>query len=159
MVYLDTRWFRPDASAFDLPEIRGPYDSNYAWSPSVVSWVMNTVEEKGTEAIEYWSLYCTSTAEFLVVYKLSKEWNILSNCCKCLLVKLVQKPKIKMHVWMKHCITTAQTFNDLSYLFINWLAYLYGRIQSPSPDHMPDRREGITRAEGFGFACIDTQAS
>ena len=26
-------------------------------------------------------------------------------------------------------------------------------------DVMPDRREGITRAAGFGFACIDTQAS
>ena len=45
------------------------------------------------------------------------------------------------------------------YLLTNWLAYLYGRIQSPRPDVMPDRREGITRAEGFGFACIDTQAS
>ena len=38
-------------------------------------------------------------------------------------------------------------------------AYLYGRIQSPRPDVMPDRREGITRAAGFVFACIDTQAS
>ena len=45
------------------------------------------------------------------------------------------------------------------YLLTNWLAYLYGRIQSPRPDVMPDRREGITRAAGFGFACIDTQAS
>ena len=45
------------------------------------------------------------------------------------------------------------------YLLINWLAYLYGRIQSPKPDVMPDRREGITRAAVFGFACIDTQAS
>ena len=47
----------------------------------------------------------------------------------------------------------------LSYLFTNWLAYLYGRMQSPRPDVMPDRREGITRDAGFGFACIDTQAS
>ena len=47
----------------------------------------------------------------------------------------------------------------LSYLLTNWLAYLYGRIQSPRPDVMPDRREGITRAAGFVFACIDTQAS
>ena len=46
-----------------------------------------------------------------------------------------------------------------SYLLTNWLAYLYGRIQSPRPDVMPDRREGITRAASFGFACIDTQAS
>ena len=35
------------------------------------------------------------------------------------------------------------------YLLTNWLAYLYGRIQSPRPDV----------AAGFGFACIDTQAS
>ena len=48
---------------------------------------------------------------------------------------------------------------SLSYLLTNWFAYLYGRIQSPRPDVMPDRREGITRAAGFGFACIDTQAS
>ena len=45
------------------------------------------------------------------------------------------------------------------YLLTNWLEYLYGRIQSPRPDVMPDRREGITRAAGFVFACIDTQAS
>ena len=45
------------------------------------------------------------------------------------------------------------------YLLTNWLAYLNGRIQSPRPDVMPDRREGITRAAGFGFACTDTQAS
>ena len=47
----------------------------------------------------------------------------------------------------------------LYYLLTNWLAYLYGRIQSPRPDVMPDRREGITRAAGFVFACIDTQTS
>ena len=40
------------------------------------------------------------------------------------------------------------------YLLTYWLAYLYGRIQSPRPV-----REGITRAAGFVFACIDTQAS
>ena len=45
------------------------------------------------------------------------------------------------------------------YLLTNWLAYLYRRIQSPRPDVMPDRREGITRPAGFVFACIDTQAS
>ena len=49
--------------------------------------------------------------------------------------------------------------NMLFYLLTNWLAYLYRRIQSPRPDVMPDRREGITRAAGFVFACIDTQAS
>ena len=27
------------------------------------------------------------------------------------------------------------------YLLTNWLAYLYGRIQSPRPDVIPDRRE------------------
>ena len=45
------------------------------------------------------------------------------------------------------------------YLLTNWFAYQYGRIQSPRPDVMPDRREGITRAAGFVFACIDTQTS
>ena len=47
----------------------------------------------------------------------------------------------------------------LFYLLTDWLAYLYRRIRSPKPDVMPDRREGITRAAGFGFACIDTLAS
>ena len=42
----------------------------------------------------------------------------------------------------------------LYYLPTNWLAYLYGRIQSPRPNVMPDRREGITRAAGFVFACM-----
>ena len=50
-------------------------------------------------------------------------------------------------------------FDVLNYLLTNWFAYLYGRIQSPRPAVMLDRREGITRAAGFGFACIDTQAS
>ena len=45
------------------------------------------------------------------------------------------------------------------YLLTNWLAYLYRRIQSPRPDVMPDRREGITRAAGFVFDGIDTQTS
>ena len=49
--------------------------------------------------------------------------------------------------------------NNYYYLLTNWLAYLYGRIQSPRPEVMPDRREGITRAAGFVFAGIDTQAS
>ena len=49
---------------------------------------------------------------------------------------------------------TAQGVFD--YLLTNWLAYLYRRIQSPRPDVMPDRREGITKAAGFVFACIDT---
>ena len=52
-------------------------------------------------------------------------------------------------------------FPNLKYLYLltNWLAYLYGRIQSPRPDVMPDRREGISRAAGFVFACIDMQTS
>ena len=45
------------------------------------------------------------------------------------------------------------------YLLTNWFAYLYGRIQSPRPDVMPNRREGVTRATGFVFACIDMQTS
>ena len=49
--------------------------------------------------------------------------------------------------------------DGICYLLTNWPAYLYGRIQSPRLDVMPDRREGITRAAGFGFARIDTQAS
>ena len=48
---------------------------------------------------------------------------------------------------------------NIYYLLTNWFAYLYWRIQSPRPDVMPDRREGITRAAGFVFACIDTQTS
>ena len=54
---------------------------------------------------------------------------------------------------------TISDFPSKYYLLTNWLAYLYGRIQSPRPDVMPDRREGITRAAGFVFACIDTQTS
>ena len=49
--------------------------------------------------------------------------------------------------------------NVLYYLLTNWLAYLYGRIQSPRPNVMPDRREGITRAAGFVFACVDRKTS
>ena len=49
------------------------------------------------------------------------------------------------------------------YLLINWLAYLYGQIQSPRPDVIARPKggynEGITRAAGFVFARTDTQAS
>ena len=57
------------------------------------------------------------------------------------------------------CVIYDLSKTGRSYLLTNWLAYLYGRIQSPRPDVMPDRREGITRAAGFVLACIDTQAS
>ena len=56
------------------------------------------VKEKQTEAIDYQSLYCTSTVQFLVLYKYSKKWKMSSNCPKYLLVKLDQKPKITTHV-------------------------------------------------------------
>ena len=41
------------------------------------------------------------------------------------------------------------------YLLTRWLACLYGRIQSPRPDVMPDQSEGIMRVAGFGFARIE----
>ena len=47
-----------------------------------------------------------------------------------------------------------ESADSLYYLLTNWFAYLYGRIQSPRPDVMPDRRKGITKATGFVFACI-----
>ena len=40
------------------------------------------------------------------------------------------------------------------YFLTDWLAYPYGRMQSPSPDVMPNRSQGITRAARFGFAGI-----
>ena len=71
-------------------------------------------------------------------------------------VKNVPKARV-----IKPCINAyhLEILAGLFYLLTNWLAYLYGRIQSPRPDVMPDRREGITRAAGFEFARIDTQAS
>ena len=39
---------------------------------------------------------------------------------------------------------TGQFWMDY-YLLTNWLAYLYGRIQSPRPDVMPDRREPVRK--------------
>ena len=62
-------------------------------------------------------------------------------------------------LYLQNSFTGRPGIDILYYLLTNWLAYLYGRIQSPRPDVMPDRREGITRAAGFVFACIDTQAS
>ena len=48
---------------------------------------------------------------------------------------------------------------SLSYRLTNWLMFLCGQIQSPRPDVMPDRREGIARAEGFVAARIETSVS
>ena len=49
--------------------------------------------------------------------------------------------------------------SSLYYRLTNWLMFLCGQIQSPRPDVMPDRREGIARAEGFVTARIETSAS
>ena len=48
---------------------------------------------------------------------------------------------------------------DQLYRLTNWLMFLCGQIQSPRPDVMPDRREGIARAEGFVSARIETSVS
>ena len=45
------------------------------------------------------------------------------------------------------------------YRLTNWLMFLCGQIQSPRPDLMPDRMEGIARAKGFVSARIETSAS
>ena len=45
------------------------------------------------------------------------------------------------------------------YRLTNWMMFLCGQIQSPRPDVMPDRREGIARAEGFVAARIETSSS
>ena len=45
------------------------------------------------------------------------------------------------------------------YRLTNWLMFLCGQLKSPRPDVMPDRREGIARAEGFVAARIETSAS
>ena len=49
--------------------------------------------------------------------------------------------------------------HGISYRLTNWLMFLCGQIQSPRPDVMPDRREGIARAEGFVAARIETSVS
>ena len=48
---------------------------------------------------------------------------------------------------------------DQVYHLTNWLMFLCGQIQSPRPNVMPDRREGIVRAEGFVAARIETSVS
>ena len=45
------------------------------------------------------------------------------------------------------------------YRLTNWLMFLCGQIQSPRPDVMPDRREGIASAEGFLAARTETSPS
>ena len=65
------------------------------------------------------------------------------------------------HLWVFRMLSqlTFYYFTHLLYLLTNWLAYLYRRIQTPRPDVMSDRSEGIMRTAGFGFARIDRQAS
>ena len=46
----------------------------------------------------------------------------------------------------------------LEYRLTNWM-FLCGQVQSPRPDVMPDRIEGIARAEGFVAARIETSSS
>ena len=53
----------------------------------------------------------------------------------------------------------SQTEKVLYYRLTNWLMFLCGQIQSPRPDVMLDRREGIARAEGFVAARIETSVS
>ena len=56
-------------------------------------------------------------------------------------------------------INLLMPFAILSYRLTNWLMFLCRQIQSPRPDVMPDRRQGIARAEGFVAACIETSVS
>ena len=98
-----TRWYRLDSSVFNLPEIRGPYNSNYAWSLKVLSEEYSApVEENQTEAIEYWKFHCTSTVQFLVVYKLRVKHFIKLPYLK--LVKLIQKRKITVQFWINNAL-------------------------------------------------------
>ena len=50
---------------------------------------------------------------------------------------------------MINITTGTNNFLFKYYRLTNWLMFLCGQIQSPRPDVMPDRREGIARAEGF----------
>ena len=52
-----------------------------------------------------------------------------------------------------------QINNEISYRLTNWMMFLCGQIQSPRPDVMPDRREGIARAEGFVASRTETSSS
>ena len=51
-------------------------------------------------------------------------------------------------VW-SWAVSVRSSVTVLSYLLTNWLAYLYGRIQSPRPDVMPDRRGGHYEGRGL----------
>ena len=74
---------------------------------------------------------------------------IVSSILLCLLDNLEHKTEVIISL----------SCRPLDYLLTNWFAYLYGQIQSLRPDVMPDHREGVMRATGFGFARIDMQAS
>ena len=58
-----------------------------------------------------------------------------------------------------HILDDDGNVNKQYYRLTNWLMFLCGQIQSPRPDVMPDRREGIARAEGFVAARIETSVS
>ena len=64
----------------------------------------------------------------------------------------------KLHQEVTHFSNCWANFRQIEctgfYLLTNWLTYLYGRRQSPRPSVMPDQREGIMRAAGFGSAGI-----
>ena len=77
------------------------------------------------------------------------EFAVLQLCYETLLSANEINVQLMNNQWFEDSVISSYT---------NWLAYLYGRIQSPRPDVMPDRREGIARAVVFGFTRIDTQA-
>ena len=66
---------------------------------SFLEWTnaLQQMKKEQTEAIEYGSLYFTSTVQFSVVCKFSEKWKIL-------LVKLFQKRKITMQIKKKQNI-------------------------------------------------------
>ena len=63
-------------------------------------------------------------------------------------VQSIYLPKLKglLYKWVDK--DKMNSIGRLYYLLTNWLAYLYGRTQSPRPDVMPDRREG--KGGGWG---------
>ena len=115
-----------------------------------------------------------TATERSIGFKFSRQF-ILSNCIPVFRWQQHEVLRIALHLLEAVtflCLITGlerRYFRNIVLFYIspitgfsyltNWLAYLYGPIQSPRPDVMPDRREGIMRAAGFGFARIDTQAS